>query len=152
MRVPIRKADARDVAVIERIVERAYEGYVPRIGRRPAPMDQDYAERVAAARVFVWDAGGVKGVLVLVPASDHLLIENVAVEPRSQGQGIGRRLLDHAECEAAALGLDEVRLYTNAAMSENLALYPRLGYREEGRRSEEGFARVYFTKRLGPSP
>jgi ribosomal protein S18 acetylase RimI-like enzyme len=147
--MPIRKADSRDVAVIERIVERAYEGYVPRIGRRPAPMDQDYAEHVREGRVFVWDEEGVKGVLVLVAAPGHLLVENVAVDPLAQHQGIGRRLLDHADREAAALGLDELRLYTNEAMSENLALYPRLGYREDGRRTEEGFARVYFSKRLG---
>ena len=81
-----------------------------------------------------------------------LRVENVAVDPLAQHQGIGRRLLEHADREAAALGLDEVRLYTNEAMSENLALYPRLGYREEGRRTEEGFARVYFSKRLGCSP
>jgi ribosomal protein S18 acetylase RimI-like enzyme len=147
----VRKAEERDVAVIAQLVERSYERYVERIGRRPAPMDQDYAARVRAGGVFVWDEGGVTGVLVLVTASDHLLIENVAVDPRLQGQGIGRGLMDHAEYEAAALGLDEIRLYTNAAMSENLSLYPHLGYREEGRRTEDGFARVYFSKRLGPS-
>ena len=146
----IREADARDVPVIEQIVERAYEGYVARIGRRPSPMEQDYAERVASARVFVWDEDGVKALLVLVPAADHLLIENVAVDPPAQGRGIGRRLMAYAEREAIALGLDELRLYTNAAMSENLALYPRLGYRETERRSEAGYARVYFSKRLVP--
>ena len=109
---------------------------MPRIGRRPSPMDQDYAERVREAQVFVWDDRGVRGVLVLVAASDHLLIENVAVDPLAQGRGIGRGLLEHAEHEAAALGLDELRLYTNAAMTENIALYARLGYREDGRRSD----------------
>ena len=149
-RVSIREADASDVTAIERVVERAYEGYVPRIGRRPSPMEQDYAERVANALVFVWDEDGVTGVLVLVPASDHLLVENVAVDPLAQGRGIGRHLMARAESEAIRLGLDELRLYTNAAMSENLAFYPRLGYRETGRRSEAGYARVYFSKRLLP--
>jgi N-acetylglutamate synthase-like GNAT family acetyltransferase len=149
--MPIRRAEPRDVPAIERIVEHAYEGYVQRIGRRPSPMDQDYAERVREARTFVWDEGGVRGVLVLVAASDHLLIENVAVDPLAQHRGIGRGLLEHAEREAVALGLDELRLYTNAAMTENLALYPRLAYREDERRSEGGFERVYFSKRLGHS-
>jgi hypothetical protein len=40
-------------------------------------------------------------------------------------------------------------LYTNAAMSENLALYPRLGYREVDRRRDAGFDRVFFAK---PTP
>jgi hypothetical protein len=33
-------------------------------------------------------------------------------------------------------------------MTENLAFYPRLGYREVGRVVEDGFRRVYFAKRL----
>ena len=85
-RVSIREADGSDVTAIERVVERAYEGYVPRIGRRPSPMEQDYAERVVNALVFVWDEHGVTGVLVLVPASDHLLVENVPAD-RCAGPG-----------------------------------------------------------------
>ena len=42
----------------------------------------------------------------------------------------------------------ELRLYTNQLMTENLALYPALGYTETGRRAEDGFARVYFSKRI----
>ena len=37
-------------------------------------------------------------------------------------------------------------LYTNAAMRENLSLYPRLGWVETDRRTEDGFERVYFEK------
>jgi hypothetical protein len=53
-----------------------------------------------------------------------------------------------AEARAHALGLGVLRLYTNAAMSENLRFYPALGYRETGRRRQEGFDRVFFEKRL----
>ena len=53
-----------------------------------------------------------------------------------------------AEARARALGLSELRLYTNAAMTENLVLYPRLGYLEDGRAERDGFARVFFSKRL----
>ena len=31
---------------------------------------------------------------------------------------------------------------------ENLAFYPRLGYREDDRRVEAGFVHVYFSKRI----
>jgi len=34
--------------------------------------------------------GAVRGVVVLVWEPDHLLIENVAVDPDFQGRGIGR--------------------------------------------------------------
>ena len=36
-------------------------------------------------------------------------------------------------------------------MTENLELYPRLGYREIDRRLDQGFQRVFFSKRLWPS-
>jgi hypothetical protein len=38
------------------------------------------------------------------------------------------------------------RLYTNAAMTENLAYYPRRGYIETHRAAQDGFHRVFFRK------
>jgi hypothetical protein len=58
-------------------------------------------------------------------------------------------VLDRAERDAAELGLTEVRLYTNEAMTETLTFYPRHGYRETGRAVEDGFRRVYFWKAVG---
>jgi len=34
-------------------------------------------------------------------------------------------------------------------MTENIALYRRIGYSETGRVNEKGFDRVYMAKRLG---
>jgi ribosomal protein S18 acetylase RimI-like enzyme len=116
---------------------------------RPGPMDDDYDAQVRAGHVVVAEADGAPaGLLVLVPHDDHLLVANVAVEPERQGQGIGRALLAYAEARAAELGLPELRLYTHVKMTENQALYARLGYREVERRAEEGFARVFMSKRI----
>jgi ribosomal protein S18 acetylase RimI-like enzyme len=144
----VRRADPSEAPLLRELVERAYAIYIERIGRRPAPMDDDYDAKIRRGEVFVADDGGVAGLIVLVERPDHLLVENVAVEPARQGAGVGRRLLAHAESHAAARGLRELRLYTNEAMTENLAFYPRLGYRQVGRRVEEGFRRVYYTKSL----
>ncbi len=76
------------------------------------------------------------------------MIENVAVRTDAQGRGIGRALIGFAEQRARDLQLSEVRLYTHELMTENLALYARLGYAETHRRSEGGFGRVFFAKRL----
>ena len=43
-------------------------------------------------------------------------------------------------------GLRELRLYTNAAMSENIAMYGRLGWEQFSRREEGPYSRVYFRK------
>jgi GNAT superfamily N-acetyltransferase len=113
-------------------------------------MDDDYADKIDAGQVDIAELDGAPiGMLVLIPRDDHLLVENVAVDPEQQGRGVGRALLGHAERTAARLGLPELRLYTNAAMTENLKLYPRLGYREVVRKTENGFERVFFAK---PTP
>ena len=83
--------------------------------------------------------------LVLKP--DFLLLENIAVLPSRPGRGIGARLLALAEEQARALGRDEIRLYTNEAMTENLTYYPRHGYTETHRAEQDGFRRVFFSKR-----
>jgi ribosomal protein S18 acetylase RimI-like enzyme len=84
----------------------------------------------------------------LVERPDCLLIENVAVLPERQGEGIGRQLLAFAEGAARSGGFDTLRLYTHEKMTENLALYTDLGYREDERRNEDGFSRVFMSKRI----
>jgi len=68
--------------------------------------------------------------------------------PPTQGSGIGTMLVDRAETEARNRGLAEVRLCTNEMMTETLAFYPRRGFVETHRGEEDGFRRVYFSKRL----
>jgi ribosomal protein S18 acetylase RimI-like enzyme len=107
----------------------------------------DYAAALGHSRVWMLASGdAVLGALVTEERTDHLLLEMIAVAPGPQGTGCGRLLLERAESDAVELGLTEVRLYTNEAMTENLSFYPRHGYRETGRRVEDGFRRVYFSK------
>ena len=146
----IRPATPSDLDAVRACVRKAYALYVPRIGREPAPMTADYAGLIGRGEVWVAeDADRLAGVLVLRPLPVSLLLENVAVFPALQGRGIGRALIAFAEGHGRELGLPEVTLYTNERMTENIRLYPRLGYVETGRRLEEGFARVYFRKPLG---
>ncbi len=144
---PATEADAPEVAAL---VDRAYARWVPVIGRRPTPMEDDYAARCAAGQAFVLEReGALCGVLVLEDGPDHLWLDNVAVEPACQGQGIGRALLAFAEAEAQRRNFAELRLLTNELMASNIALYRALGYAETERREESGFRRVYMGKRLG---
>jgi ribosomal protein S18 acetylase RimI-like enzyme len=145
----IRLAESADVDAVRACVRAAYSVYVDRIGRPPAPMNADYETLVAAGEVWVaTEAKAVVGVLVIRPLPDALFLENVAVTPAKQGRGIGRALVTFAERRAEELGLPAVELYTNERMTENLRLYPALGYAETGRRREEGFSRVFFRKEL----
>ncbi len=145
----LRRAHAEDASTVAALVRRAYGKYVARIGREPKPMTADYHAAIAAHQLWVLEeAGRLIAVLELIPAADHMLIENVAVEPSEQGRGIGRRLMAFAEAEARRQGLPEMRLYTNERFTENLALYARLGYRETYREPLKGTQVVFMQKEL----
>ena len=146
----IRRASTADLTAIQRLIADAYTKYIERIGRPPAPMTADYGAALEHSRVWLLESGdAIIGVLVTEDRGDHLLLETIAVASSAQGSGYGRLLLDRAEGDAAELGLSEVRLYTNEAMTENLRFYPRHGYRETGRALHDGFRRVYFSKTVG---
>lgn len=145
----IRPALPGDVPAIRDVVHDAYAHYVPRLGRQPGPMLDEYAAQVAAGHAWVLeDAGRIDGVAVLEPAGDALLLENVAVRRVAQGRGHGRALIAFAEAETLRRGLGVLRLYTNALMQENQVLYRRLGFIETGRTHEAGHYRVYMAKAL----
>ena len=147
--VELRRAGVPDADDLKRIVRAAYQKYVARIGREPAPMLADYTRVVSEARVWIAElAGRPVGLLVTRPQADHLLVENIAVAPTEQGRGVGARLLERAELDAVEAQRSEIRLYTNEAMTENLAYYARHGYVELHRATEDGYRRVFLGKHL----
>jgi GNAT superfamily N-acetyltransferase len=145
----IRLAEPADSAVVTALVRAAYAHYVPRMGREPGPMTDDYAALIEDGRVHVAGAdGSVQGVLVLLPEADAMLLDNIAVDPARKGAGLGRALLAFAEQQTREAGYRAIRLYTHVTMTENIALYTRIGYVETHRGEEKGFHRVYMTKVL----
>ena len=146
----IRAATSDDLGTVEGVVRSAYSHYVPRIGREPGPMLDDYNRLIQQGCVHVIEHDGtVRGVLVLIPQEDAMLLDNVAVSPPAQGLGLGRRMLAFAERAAVDAGYRSIRLYTNEAMTENIELYTRIGYSETHMIEEKGQRRVYMTKPVG---
>ncbi|MBF6330507.1 GNAT family N-acetyltransferase [Nocardia transvalensis] len=149
MTIRIRQAHPNDTAAVSKLVRTAYAHYVERMGREPTPMTADYARLIEAGEVWVAEqANVIVGILVLEVHPDHLLLENIAVSRDVRGTGLGRRLLEFTESFARQHNLSEIRLYTNEAMTENIAYYPRRGYVETHRAIENGRRRVFFTKHL----
>ncbi|KAF5684764.1 GNAT family acetyltransferase [Fusarium denticulatum] len=145
------RAQASDIPSIQSMVNAAYEKYIPRIGKPPAPMTADYTSLLTTRDIFVLQISqSPVGALVLQhePDSNAIKIENLVVDPSAQGRGYGKVLMRYAEDFARSRGCNALELYTNVKMFENLGLYLKMGFVETGRREEDGFERVYFRKEL----
>lgn len=154
----IERATVHDADRIESLVNSAYAKYVERMGKKPAPMTENYHAIIMAHSedVFVLRASQDWQVLGSITLTDHqeddaVKVNNVVVDPTAQGCGYGRRLLQFAEETARAKGRGAITLFTNEKMFENITLYPRLGFVETERRTEDGYCRVFFRKTLSPA-
>ena len=147
--IRIRQAQPEDRDAIVACVQAAYQGYIEDIGQKPAPMLDDYGSLIRAEAVTVaMDGDEVAGLIVMWARPDHWYVDNVAVWPDRQGSGIGSILLARAEDVARSAGFDQVKLYTNEAMTANSTYYQHRGYVETHRSTEVGYNRIYYTRTL----
>jgi DNA-binding MarR family transcriptional regulator/predicted GNAT family N-acyltransferase len=132
-----------------------------------AELDRRFETRFDPAASLPADDGD------LVPPRGAFLVASVdgesvacgvvkAIEPRvgslkrmwvadtARGLGIGRRMLEALEAQARELGLTTVRLETNKALSEAIALYRSAGFREVPPFNDDPYAHHWFEKRLAP--
>lgn len=79
-------------------------------------------------------------------------IKRMWVDDAWRGAGLGSRMLRRLEAETRSLGYDVVRLDTNLALVEAIAMYERAGYREIGRYNDNPYAQAFFEKVLPAQP
>jgi ribosomal protein S18 acetylase RimI-like enzyme len=145
----VRQAAQEDAQAVQSCVASAFEVYIDRIGRPPAPMLLDFPAFIAAGQVWVAEVEGrVVGALVQYETGLGFYLDTVAVHPAYQGSGVGKALLQFAEQEALQRGYDSIYLCTHATMTENRQLYPKIGYVEFEYQDGSGYDRVYFRKPL----
>ncbi|HEU5419976.1 MAG TPA: GNAT family N-acetyltransferase, partial [Streptosporangiaceae bacterium] len=143
----LRRATAADLPEIKAVIDAAYTRYLTRMDKPPAPMLRDYGPSVEEGTT--WVAGSpLTAVLTLYPRPGHLYVESIAIHPDAQGRGLGRALMSFAEQEATRLGLTRMALVTHEVMTENQAIYARLGYVEVDRQAEDGYRRIFMEKQL----
>jgi DNA-binding MarR family transcriptional regulator/ribosomal protein S18 acetylase RimI-like enzyme len=75
-------------------------------------------------------------------------IKRMWVAPSVRGLGLGRRLLADLEAHAADRGVRILRLETNQALDEAIALYRTAGYGEVAAFNDEPYAHHWFEKTL----
>jgi len=77
-------------------------------------------------------------------------IKRMWVDPVARGLAVGRKLLSELESLAAAHGDTAVRLETNRALVEAIAMYRSSGYVEVPPFNDEPYAHHWFEKQLTP--
>jgi ribosomal protein S18 acetylase RimI-like enzyme len=148
----VRRAVTADAGEIARLVSAAYSPWVPLMGYQPMPMRVDYSEAVGHHRFDLLDASGeIIGLVETDIEDDCLVVVNLAIAPQWQHRGLGRALLAHAETIARDSECDRIRLYTNAVMSSNIALYRAVGYGIDGEQAVNGGTIVHLSKPLPAS-
>lgn len=145
----LRPARPADVKRLTELAQEAYGHYVERLGGPPRPMTDDYADVIRSNSVTVAERrGGIVGLIVFGVDDEGFFVDNVAVDPAHQGSGVGGALLEHAETVARGAAFGSIYLYTHERMTENLALYSRIGYVEYDRRFHGDACLVYLRKQL----
>lgn len=137
---PVTNAVSADIADCQRIARAAFT--VSRYNLDP-DVDQEraaeYKARWAANSIrgradagFVERSNGVRGFNFCLNKNGIAVIDLIAVEPQSQGQGIGKAMIDHSlryyRDKARAM-----RVGTQAENPRSLAVYASCGFREVSR-------------------
>ena len=139
------RATLSDASNLVRLAHEAYRHYVARIGRPPAPMLANFTRHITDDTVFIATNDVICGYVVLCHDLDFWRLDNIAIVPSSQEQGIGAALIRHSEFFVAER-VECLISATQILMHENFDWYRNSGFREIARREEHGFKRVYFEK------
>jgi N-acetylglutamate synthase-like GNAT family acetyltransferase len=144
-----RRATLEDVNSIAQLVNTAFEGYIPLIGRKPLPMTADHNDLIQNHDAWVLEEESeIIAVLELVLKQDSLYIDTVAVKPSHQSRGLGKQLLKFSETRARELGRNATTLFTNERYTALLEMYARHGYVETHRVHVQGTDAVHLRKPL----
>ena len=142
----IRQATPQDSDSLTHCMQSAYAIYQARMaGARLPPMDTDYSSEIKNYPTWVVESeGSILGGLIMLFENDNATIANIAVNPKFQGQGIGRELIEFSESIAREKNFSELQLTTHILLAENIRLYQHLGWQETSRDE----SRVFMQKKI----
>jgi predicted N-acetyltransferase YhbS len=144
----LREAREADIPAVADVIRRAFAEYAGRLDP-PSSAHGKSAERVRAelsdgGALVATQGQEIIGCVLYHRRADHLYLDRLAVLPEHRGQGLGRRLVAAVEQRAIELGLPRVRLSVRLALSENQALYERLGYHVQSYGTHPGYSEPTF--------
>ena len=144
-----RRADARSClrAYFDELASRFESGFDP--ARSISASDEEMTP--PRGLLLVAAANGVPvgcGALKLHPEAATAEVKRLWTAPDARGLGIGRRLLARLEQEAMDRGITTLRLETNRALVEAIAMYAHAGFRRVEAFNDEPCAHHWFEKSL----
>ncbi|WP_027053796.1 GNAT family N-acetyltransferase [Mesorhizobium erdmanii] len=155
-RITVRKAQASDVVALKQLLQETFEStWLPHVTEASA---QRYVQTDIGGRYVEksWPEFTVAEIDGEIAGLIHWrgdFIEAAHVRTSHQGQGVGGRLLSHAEQAIRAAGFRQVRLETDTFNERAQSVYKAVGCVEKDRYPDDewdsGFITVLFEKRLG---
>ena len=111
--------------------------------------DPDAADLVRPRGVFIVAFGGDQPVgCIALKGTDkgYAEIKRMWIASSQRGSGLANRLMERAEGAARELGVSLLRLDTNSALTDAIAIYRHWGWREIPRFNDDPYAEVFFEK------
>lgn len=135
------------------------EAFSPMDGRIDPPssahrLDADEMRRIAG-KAEIWvieDPARVIATVTLSLHTDRVQLGKMAVAEAHRGKGLARILVEHAERRARALDRLALELQSRVELTENHAVFARLGFREIARTAHPGYdhpTSITFRKPIG---
>lgn len=130
-----------DMAPVHALLTKAF-GYMDGVIDPPSSLHRmtadDLSRTADQAELWVLEPGPV-ACMVLTPHGDTLYLGKLAVVAGRRGQGLSRRLVEHAADRARALGLPSLTLQTRVELTANQAAFARMGFTEVARTAHQGY-------------
>lgn len=141
----LRYQPADDLYAVHSLLTKAFAYMEGRIDPPSSLAQLDVqALRVLAATSEIWAIIGTANpiaCMILTPQPDALYLGKLAVDPSHRGQGLGSRMVAHAERRAVALRLPRLRLQTRVELIENHATFAALGFVTTAQTAHPGYDR-----------
>jgi len=99
------------------------------------------ADAAAGALFLAWWGSALAGCVFVRRKEDALYIGKLAVRPSMHGRGIGNALVAAARAEARVLGLKALELQTRIELTENHAVFAKMGFIKTGETRHQGYDR-----------
>jgi N-acetylglutamate synthase-like GNAT family acetyltransferase len=139
-------ADFADWEAVRTLIHEAFaymEGRIepPSSALRLTPQSMA-ADATDGALLLARSGSTLVGCVFVHPKEDALYIGKLAVQPRMHGRGIGKALVGAARAEARMLGLKALELQTRIELTENHAVFIKMGFVKTGETTHQGYARA----------